>query len=289
MVAVLREQVEAGRHPVAEEVRLGEGEIDALGALAAVAGEAHELSAAEEVRLADRDLADDAVGGRVAAGDREGAGRLVLDVDVDDHPVRRRARLVRDAHLLEVAEVVEPALGAVDQHLVVGVAFADIELAADDVVARAGVAADVDALDVDARAFLDDIAEVDGAGRRIAHAGRADLGEGVAAPGHLGGHVGERALDRFGVVDLARPRCATRPRSVSGSTSAMRESMLTAPTRYCSPSSTVMVTIVAAAGGVELRVGRQHAEVGVAVLEVVAADQLLVGGEPVGIVDVRSS
>ncbi len=102
-----------------------------LRALAELAGDADELAAAEEVRLADRDLADEAVGGRVAAGDREGAGRLILDVDVDDDAVGRGARLVGDADVLEVAEIVEAAFGAVDQHLVVGVAFAEIELATD--------------------------------------------------------------------------------------------------------------------------------------------------------------
>ena len=224
--------------------------------------------------------------GRVAAGDRERAGRLILDVDVDDHAVRRRARLVRDADLLEVAEIVQPALGAIDEHLVVGVALADIELAADDVVARAGVAADVDALDVDARAFLDHIADVDGAGRRIAHAGRANLGEGIAAPGHLGGHVGERVLDRLGVVDLPGRGARRCRRSVSGSTSPDARIDVDG-------ADPVLLALldrdgddVAAARGVELRVGRKNAEIGVAVLEVVAADQLLVGGEPVGIVDV---
>ena len=42
---------------------------------------------------------------------------------------------------LEVVEVLQPPLGAVDQHAVVGIAFRDIELAPDHVVARARVAA----------------------------------------------------------------------------------------------------------------------------------------------------
>ena len=81
---------------------------------------------------------------------------------------------------LEIAEIVEAALGAVDEHPVVGVAFAEIELAADDVIAGAGVAAHVDPLDIDARSVLDHVAEVDRLGRGIARADRTDLREGVA-------------------------------------------------------------------------------------------------------------
>ena len=113
------------------------------------------LAAAEQVALADADFGDEAVGGRIAAGDRELAGRLLFHVDIEDDAVGRRARLVGDLHVLEVVEVLQPPLGAVDQRAVVGVAFGDIELAPDDVVARARVAADIDALDVGARALLD--------------------------------------------------------------------------------------------------------------------------------------
>ena len=62
---------------------------------------------------------------------------------------------VDDLHGLEVVEILQPPLGAVDQRAVIGVAFGEIELAANHVVARAGVAADVDALDIGARAFVD--------------------------------------------------------------------------------------------------------------------------------------
>ena len=119
------------------------------------------------------------------------------------HAVGRGTRLVGDADRLEIAEIVEAALGAIDEHLVVGVAFAEIEFAADDVVAGAGVAAHVDALDIDARSFLDHVAEVDGLGRGIAGADRTNLGERVAVAGRIGGHVLQGLLNRVRVVDRA--------------------------------------------------------------------------------------
>ncbi len=54
-----------------------------------------------------------------------------------------------------------PPLGAIDQGAVVGIAFGDIELATDHIVARARVAADVDALDVGTHAFIDDVDDAD--------------------------------------------------------------------------------------------------------------------------------
>ena len=165
---------------------------------------------------------------------------MILDIDIHDDAVGSRARLVRDADSLEIAEIVEPALGAVDQDLVVGVAFADLELATDDVVSRARVAADVDALDIDARPFLDDVAELDRARCRVALADRADLRKGVTAPRHLGRHVLERALDLIGVVDRARRGHELAAQDLGVDVGNAR-SMLTPPTRYCSPSLRVMV------------------------------------------------
>ena len=174
-VDLLGEKVDAERQPVVEEIRLAEREFDAARALAVGDGGARGLAAAEQVALADRDFGHEAVRRRIAARDRELAGRLFLDVDVDDHAIRGRARLVGDLHALEVVEILQPPLGAVDQHAIVGVAFRDIELAPDDIVARARVAADVDALDIGARALLDREHDVDLAGLEVAVAARADL------------------------------------------------------------------------------------------------------------------
>jgi hypothetical protein len=102
---------------VAKEVRLGEGEVDALRALSERTGDTDELAAAKEVGFRQRDFADDAVRGRITASDRERAGRLVLDVDIDDDTIGRGARLVGDPDLVEEAEIVQAALGPIDQTL----------------------------------------------------------------------------------------------------------------------------------------------------------------------------
>ena len=44
-------------------------------------------------------------------------------IDVDDDPVRCRAGRVGDLDGLEVSEILQPPLGALDQGAVVGVAF----------------------------------------------------------------------------------------------------------------------------------------------------------------------
>ncbi len=56
--------------------------------------------------------------------------------------------------VLEEAQGADVVARAVDQGAVVGVALGQVHLAADDVVQGAGVAGHVDALDVDARAFV---------------------------------------------------------------------------------------------------------------------------------------
>jgi hypothetical protein len=109
-----------------------------------------------KIALADRNFADDAVRRGIAAAHRELAGQLLDDIDIDQHPVRGRAGLVGDAHALEIAEIVQPPLRPVDQDAVIGIAFEQIELAPDHMVARARIADDIDALDIDPRAFFDD-------------------------------------------------------------------------------------------------------------------------------------
>jgi hypothetical protein len=79
---------------------------------------------------------------------------LLFHVDIEDDAIGRRARLRRDPHHLEIAQVLEPPLGAADERPVVGIAFREIELAPDDVVTRARISADIDELDVGALSLL---------------------------------------------------------------------------------------------------------------------------------------
>ena len=75
--------------------------------------------------------------------------------------------------VLEEVQILQPPLGAVDQRAVVRIAFGDIELAPDHIIAGADIAADIDALDIGAGALVDDKGDVDGARLRIAVAARA--------------------------------------------------------------------------------------------------------------------
>ena len=61
-----------------------------------------------------------------------------------------------DLHGLEEAKRTQALAGRFDQQAVKGVALGQAELAPDDVVLGAEIADDVDALDIDARAFVDD-------------------------------------------------------------------------------------------------------------------------------------
>ena len=149
----------------------------------------HILAATEEVALGERNLAEEAVRSGVAAAQRELTGGLVFDLDIDDHAIGFRTRLVGDADVLEVAEIAQATGRPFDQRLVVGVAFTKIELATDHIIARAGVAADVDALNIDLRALFHDIVDADDVAASVANGTRADLREGVAGTGQLDRHV----------------------------------------------------------------------------------------------------
>ena len=151
---------------------------------------------------------------RIAGADRELAGRLLDDVDDQNDLVRLGARRRRNLDRLKEIKRFQPPLRALDQHLVEGVAFADVELAADDVVARARVAADLDALDIGLGALVDRIDDRDGAVLEIAVAARRDLREGIAQAGDVLGQRDDRVFDVLGAVDVAG--AASRP-AASGS------------------------------------------------------------------------
>ena len=162
MASVLpAEQLDAGRDPGAEKIRFGRREIDAARILAVGEGGLDVLAGAVEIAVAEFDLGERAVGGRITAGDVEIAGRLVHHLDVEHDTVRRRARLVRYLDRLEIVQVLQPPLGPIDQRLVVGIAFGDVEFAPDHVTAGAGIAVDFDALDIGSRSLIDHEGDVD--------------------------------------------------------------------------------------------------------------------------------
>ena len=106
-------------------------------------------------------------------------------------------------HFLEVAEPVQAAFAAFDQSMVVGVAFADVEFAANHVIARARVAGDVDAFDIDFRAVVDGEGERDLVRRFVALAVRPHVREGVTQPRQLARDRIDRLFHGAGVIDVA--------------------------------------------------------------------------------------
>ena len=195
--------VDARRNPPTEEIGIGEAELVALRVRAAADGDAQIVAAAEEIPLRQRDVADDAVAARIADAERELAGRLLDHLHDDDDAIVRGAGLGEDAHVAEIAKALQPALGAIDQHAVEGIALGDVELAADDVVARARVAAHLDALDVDARALVDDVGDADRQRVRIAVEPRPRLRERIAVRGEVERDLLERLLDLAAGEDIA--------------------------------------------------------------------------------------
>src|SRR6185312_13656252 len=186
---------------------------------------------------------------------------------------------------LEEVQVLQPAFGAVDQCAIVGVALADIELAADDVIARADVAADVDALDVGARALFHDEGEVDRVGLGVAVAARANIGEGVAAARGLDGHRLDALLHQVGVVDAARAELDLAAHDGRIDRAHVRDDVDLA--------DLVLRALVDGEGDDEALLGRvvltdrrEDSHVGVAMLEVEAAQEVAVGLDAVRIVDV---
>ena len=130
-------------------------------------------------------------------------------------------------------------LGAVDQDAVVGVALGHLQLAADDVVQGAGVADDVDALDVDARAFADLEVDVDGAGLAVGRVARADVDEGEARGA---GGEGQGVGGRLDLVGPGRSRLSWIGSSWLQDVAVQLLQLgldLSLPKRYFGPSSSV--------------------------------------------------
>ena len=90
------EQVEAGRQVAVEEARLREAQVDLHALERARQPQAQELAVAQQVALGDADVADDAFAGRVAGTERQLAGRLLDQLDVEDDAIGRRTRPALD-------------------------------------------------------------------------------------------------------------------------------------------------------------------------------------------------
>src|SRR6185312_4874922 len=203
VVALQGEEVEARGEVAIEEVRLGEAEIDLLRQISDRRVDAQILAASQQVALVDADIGERTIRGRIADADLEFAGRLLLDIDMDDRLVRRAALGVGDIDLFEEAEIVEPLLRAMQLGRIEGVALDQTELAPDHLVLGADVPGDVDALDIDLGTFLHREADIDRLGVDIAPDIGRDLDEGIAAVAERVGDRLDRLVDLIGVVPVA--------------------------------------------------------------------------------------
>ena len=285
MLAV--EHVETERDTIVQQIRLNERQRDAARILTVGHRCLRKQAAAEEIPLGNADLGERALGRGVTARDREVAGGLLFEIDVENHPIRRRSRFGGDFDGLEEIEVLEPALGAIDQRAVVGIAFRDIEFAANHIVAGAGVAAYIDALDVDPGTFVDGEGDRDGMRIEIAVAARVHDREGITAPRGLDLHLLDRLLQRLGVVErpdidarVAAQRIGIERRD-AGLEIDRRNPVLLAFLDLEGDQEALFLRII-------FRERGHHLHVGKAMLQVIAANQIPVGLDTVRIIDVTA-
>src|SRR5581483_886195 len=198
------EKIDAPEHAIAEQIGLRIGQVDTFGLFTIRDGNLGVFALSHQVSFADAYRGEKSDGGGITALNGEFAGCVLFDVDVQDHAVGRRAAFVGDLDRLEIAEVLQPPFGAIYQCAIVGVAFADIEFAADHIVPRAIIAVNIDALDIGARAFLNEIRKINRSCLDIAVAARLNRGEGVTALRHFERQIVDGLLHRFGIVDIAR-------------------------------------------------------------------------------------
>ena len=278
------EQVEPGGHGPVEEVGLGEGQVG-RGALGAQrAADQQVLAAAQQIAFPHADLGQRTGDRRPADSEAEFAGGLLLHVHLDDGAVGGALRgHIDHVHLLEEGEVADALARAAQFGGIEGVALHQAELAADDLVQRAGIAGDVDALDIDPGAFLDIVGDVDGLGFAIARHLRLHVDERVALRAHRVGQLLDDVLDLVGVVPLAALGNDQRFQLAG-----LEVAQLHVDRRL---AELVAVALVDGEGdeeafavGGQLRHGRGDAEIGEALLQVVAAQQFAVIGDAIRVV-----
>src|SRR5690606_12826272 len=111
------------------------------------------IAAAENIVLADARRQDQLVGGAVAHAQVDQAGGLFLDVHIDVHLVGRTGdRRGADVDVVEIAQAIDAVARGLDAARVVPGGFLLAHFAPYDLVARAGVAADLDAAHIHAPA-----------------------------------------------------------------------------------------------------------------------------------------
>ncbi|MNS54059.1 hypothetical protein D3C72_868390 [compost metagenome] len=198
------EQVETGPHVASQELGLGETEIDLLAQRAPFSTGDDVLAATAEVALGDAQVQHEGIDRAKARADRQFARGLLFHRHVDDAAIRCAAPRFLDLDVLEEAEGAQIVARTLHQRPVEGVALADHQFATDHGIQGAGVADDIDPVDVDALAFLQIEGHVDRVGLRIGAIGRIDLDKGIARRARREGQGVDGALDTVAFVQIAR-------------------------------------------------------------------------------------
>ena len=159
--------------------------------------EADGIARAAEVRVADRDHADDAVLARVASADAERSRALLRDVELHDDGIRVDTRVHLDVDILEEAEVVDALHAAARELRVERLTRLLAHLAQDDALLRLRIALDLVALE-------DALVDLEGQDAILVDVHVRDLCEDVAVAAvlFLDGH--DVLVELAAVEDLAR-------------------------------------------------------------------------------------
>ena len=285
VVHVRGEHVEAGSDPAPHEIGVGEAEVDVLPVPACGGIDLDVVALAEEVAFLQRDRADDDFGRRVTDREVDGARRLFLDLHDQNHAVGGRSLLFEEVDLVEIVQRSQPAARTLDHDAVEGVALIQVELAADDFVLGAVVADDVDALDVGARALDDIVGDRQLLRARITLDVRIDLGEDEALARRLESEALDRLVDLGGVIVLADAR-----RDLGDQVLRVKLCVADVDRDVRHLVARAFLDRIgndeAIARRTELGIGGDHAHIGKAVAQVIAAQQFLVVFEAIGIVGV---
>ena len=280
---MLAVKLDACRDAAAEEIRLGCRQIDPARVLAVGRGGAERFAGAQKVAVTDFDLGEKAIGRRVPSGNRELAGRLFRNLNIEHNTIRHRARLRGNLDGLEIVQILQAPLGAIDQRLVVGIALGDVEFTPDHVAPGTHIAVDIDALDIGSRPLIDRKRNVDAPRVGIVGGAGEDLREGKTELGELDRENFGGLVQRAAVEHRAGPRhkhrteffgIQSRHIAHDGDVAEMIERSFIDRKRQRKSAFRWIV----------FGLGRSNAGVGIALATIVQSQLLAIGRDTVGVV-----
>ena len=102
----------------------------------------------------------------------------------------------------EEAETIEATFAFFNQNVIISVPLAHLKLTADHIIARAGVAVNIDTFDVNTRAFLNDEGQRHSLGNRIAVTAGMNLRKCITLAGNSAGHGLHAFFDSRAIVNI---------------------------------------------------------------------------------------